>query len=106
VAIVERAAEGREPAVTAEVPRLRAAVALHDPGTPVDDEAVERDLREAITALEAYGAVPHRARAQRELGRFLAARGRDDEGLLDEAADVLGTVGVPQLRLVRLPDTA
>jgi tetratricopeptide (TPR) repeat protein len=106
LAIVERTADRREPAVTAELPRLRATVALHDPAVPVDDDAVERDLREAIAALEAYGAVPHRARAQRELGRFLASRGRDDEGLLDEAADVLGGVGVPQLRLVRLPDTA
>jgi hypothetical protein len=106
VAIVERAADRREPALTAELPRLRAAVALRDHAVPVDDEAVERDLREAIAALEAYGAVPHRARAQQELGRFLASRGRDDEGLLDEAADVLGGAQVPLLRLVRLPDTA
>ena len=109
VAVVAAAEDRREPAVASEVLRLRATVALHDPDTTVDDEAVERDLRAAITQLEAYGAVPHRARAQRELGRFLADRGRHDEaaGLLAEAEAVLGGVGGgPQLRLVRLPDTA
>jgi class 3 adenylate cyclase/tetratricopeptide (TPR) repeat protein len=108
VDVVAAAGERLEPAVAAELPRLRATLALREPATAVDDEAVERDLRTAITALEAYGAVPHRARAQQELGRFLADRGRGDEAaaLLDQAAEVLGRPGGPALALVRLPDTA
>jgi tetratricopeptide (TPR) repeat protein len=109
VAVVAESPARREPAVTAEVLRLRATVALHDPAGALDDDAVERDLRAAIDALEAYGAVPHRARAQRELGRFLADRGRGDEATaaLEAAEAVLGRApGAPSLRLVRLPDTA
>jgi class 3 adenylate cyclase/tetratricopeptide (TPR) repeat protein len=109
VAVVAAAQERRELALTAEVRRLRAALALADPTAAVDDEAVERDLREAIEALEEYGAVPHRARAQRVLGRFLADRGRADEAaaVLHDAEAVLGrATGAPQLRLVRLPDSA
>jgi tetratricopeptide (TPR) repeat protein len=107
VAVVD-AAKRREPAIAGEVLRLRATVALRDPDTAVDDAAVERDLREAIAALEAYGAVPHRARAQHELARFLADRERADEAaeLFDDSADVPGSVQGPQLRLVPLPDTA
>jgi hypothetical protein len=79
VEIVDEAPGLREPALAAQLPRLRATLALADPATATDEAAVERDLREAIDALEAYGAVPDRARAQLVLGRWLADSGRPAE---------------------------
>jgi tetratricopeptide (TPR) repeat protein len=97
VALVERAGGRYSPAVAAELPRLRAALTLADPTTPVDPAAVERDLRESITALEAYGAVPDRARAQLLLGRWLADRGRAAEAtaVLAEARSTFAELGMP-----------
>lgn len=92
------AAHGRHsPAVAAELPRLRATLALADSSAAADPTAVERDLREAIPALEAYGAVPDRARAQLVLGRWLAGRGGVAEAteLLVAARSTFGEVGMP-----------
>jgi tetratricopeptide (TPR) repeat protein len=112
--VVEQARGVREPAVQAQLPRLRASLALADPTTPVDEAAVERDLREAITALEAYGAMPDRARAQLLLGRLLADSGQPAEAmtLLAEARSAFSTLHIPgaasdaDAALAALPRTA
>jgi class 3 adenylate cyclase/tetratricopeptide (TPR) repeat protein len=85
-----------DPALAAQLPRLRATLAIREGGAEADGGGVERDLREAIGLLEAYGAVPDRARAQLELGRWLAAHGRNDEGaaLLAEATETFSRLGV------------
>ncbi|MHB1165989.1 MAG: ATP-binding protein [Candidatus Nanopelagicales bacterium] len=44
-----------------------------------DPAAVESDLRAGIAALDAYGAVWYRARAQEELARWLVGQGRSSE---------------------------
>jgi hypothetical protein len=84
------------PAVAAQLPRLRAALALADPGVEAGGAAVERDLRQAIDALEAYGAVPDRARAQLMLGQWLAREGRAAEGepLLAAAGATFEAIGM------------
>jgi class 3 adenylate cyclase/tetratricopeptide (TPR) repeat protein len=86
-----------EPAILAQLPRLRATLAIREGGPDLDAGAVERDLREAIDLLESYGAVPDRARAQEELGRWLTTTGRAEEGaaLQAEAAATMAELGVP-----------
>jgi tetratricopeptide (TPR) repeat protein len=108
LAVVADAPGRREPAVAAQLPRLRATLALLDPVTLVDPASIERDLRTAIDALEAYGAVPDRARAQQALGRFLADRGRAEEAaaLLQEAAAVLDRSAPIPPTVLRLEETA
>nr|WP_281371525.1 AAA family ATPase [Petropleomorpha daqingensis] len=91
VEIVAAGPGRRPPAVEAELLRLRATLALADSAT-ADLEAVERDLRQAIPALEAYGAEPDRARAQALLGRLLREHGRADEGLLAEAGETFARI--------------
>ena len=99
------AAPGRRPlAVEAQLLRLQAALALAEPAT-ADLEAVERDLRQAIPALETYGAEPDRARAQAQLGRLLREHGRADEGLLAEAGETFARIGAGE-RLLRLASAA
>ena len=64
------------PAAAAQLPVLRATVALHDGG---DLAMIEADLLAGIAALESYGAAPFRAQAQEELGTWLVGQGRDPE---------------------------
>ena len=114
IAVVDEAAGPLEPAAAAQLPRLRAVLALRDRSVAFDGAAVERDLREAITALEAYGAVPARARAQLELGRWLTESGRPAEAapLLTAARDTFVELVTPahvaevDAVLGRLPRTA
>jgi class 3 adenylate cyclase/tetratricopeptide (TPR) repeat protein len=82
---------GLEPAIVAQLPRLRATLAIRAGGPELDATGIERDLREAIDLLEAYGAVPDRVRAQQELGRWLTQEGRAGEGaaMLAQAATAL-----------------
>jgi len=61
----------------AERRRLAAAVAAADPES--DPAVVESELTAAITVLDAWGAVPTRARAEATLGCWLRSHGRDDE---------------------------
>jgi hypothetical protein len=107
VDIVAAARGPLEPAVTAELPRLRATLALADPDAAPDLAAVERDLRQAIPALQAYGAEPDRARAQAVLGRLLIDQARGEEGrrLLAEAGETFARTGVGE-RLRRSTITA
>jgi class 3 adenylate cyclase len=66
----------RSPAVSAQWHRLRGLLAA----TRGDDpELAETEMRAGVEALAAYGATGSHAQAQEELGRFLAAQGRDDE---------------------------
>ena len=55
---------------------LRGVVGAH---TDADPAQVEADLRAGIEALEEYGAVPDRALAQEDLGRWLLEQGRAEE---------------------------
>jgi hypothetical protein len=88
-----------QPATLAQLPRLRATVAIRGDGSGADLTAVETDLTEAIALLDAYGAVPDRVRAQEELGRWLCRSGREDEGsaLLTESAKFRAELGMPLL---------
>lgn len=54
-----------------------------------------RELTAAIAALDAYGAVPDRARTQEELGAWLRSAGREDEAapLLDAARATYAELG-------------
>jgi hypothetical protein len=106
VDIVASGSGRRQPALEAELLRLRATLALTDPAA-ADLEAVERDLRQAIRALDAYGAEPDRARAQALLGRLLREHGRADEarGLLAEAGETFARIGAGE-RLLRLASAA
>jgi class 3 adenylate cyclase/tetratricopeptide (TPR) repeat protein len=104
VEIVAAGPGRRAAAVEAQLLRLRATLSLADPAT-ADPEAVERDLRQAIPALDAYGAEPDRARAQALLGRLLREHGRADEGLLAEAGETFARIGAGE-RLLRLASAA
>jgi class 3 adenylate cyclase/tetratricopeptide (TPR) repeat protein len=101
VEVVDTAPGRREPAVLAELPRLRAFLALADPAGTADLETAERELREAIPALEAYGAEPDRGRAQAALGQLLERQGRTEEAraLLAEAEGTFARLGVANRRL-------
>jgi hypothetical protein len=97
-ALADVEAAGRvDPALAAQLPRLRATLAIREGGPGLDGDAVERDLREAIDLLEDYGAAPDRARAQEELGRWLTAAGRGEEGaaLLATALATMTELGMP-----------
>jgi tetratricopeptide (TPR) repeat protein len=61
---------------------LRGLLGSHTDAPP---EEVEADLRAGIEMLGKYGAVPDRALAQEDLGRWLAGQGR-----MTEAAEVIG----------------
>jgi class 3 adenylate cyclase/tetratricopeptide (TPR) repeat protein len=82
---VAAAPSGRiSPAVRAQWLRLRGLVLMARGGDP---SVVEADLRAGIEALDAFGAVGERARAQEELGRWLIGQDRaPDAGPLLAAA--------------------
>ena len=63
---------------------LRALAAIRSDDEP---DAMEADLRAGIAALDGYGAIPMRARAQEDLGSWLLAQGRTVEAqpVLDAA---------------------
>ena len=90
---VEAAPSGRiSPAVRAQWLRLRGLVGAargDDPST------VEADLRAGIEALDAFGAIGERARAQEELARWLIGQDRalDAEPLLAAARATYNEVG-------------
>jgi hypothetical protein len=63
----------------AELLRLRGTVEAVDPASAADPPCVEQDLLDAIAALDAFGAVPDRARAQATLGAWLTQQGRANE---------------------------
>ena len=90
---VEAARPGRlPPAVVAQWLRMRALVGA---ARGDDPSRVETDLRAAIEALDAFGAVGERARAQEELGRWLAGQDRplDAEPLFAAARATYAEVG-------------
>lgn len=62
-----------------------------------DVEAAEAEVRQGIAGLEAYGAVPDRARAQEELGCWLVEHGRapDAAPLLEAARATYAELGAP-----------
>lgn len=66
------------PAVHAQYRRLLGLVGAARGDDPA---GVEGDLRAGIAGLASFGAVGLRARAEEELGRWLAAQGRDDEAV-------------------------
>jgi tetratricopeptide (TPR) repeat protein len=67
------------PLLAAELPWLRGSIEALDPESVADPAGIERDLRDAIAALAAFGAVPFRARAQATLGLWLTRHGRSAE---------------------------
>ena len=69
------------PAVSALLLLVRGLIGAAGADTP---SGVEADLRAAITALDAYGAIPMRARTQQALGEWLLGQGQ-----VDEAAEIL-----------------
>jgi class 3 adenylate cyclase len=80
------------PGVAAQLPRLRGLVAAARGGDPSD---VETELRAGVTALERFGNVGQRARAEAELGRWLVGQGRADEAeqLLERARETFTEIG-------------
>ena len=80
------------PAVRAQWLRLRGLVGAARGDDPA---VVEADLRDGIAALDTFGAVGERARAQEELGRWLVGqdRGLDAEPLLAAARATYAEVG-------------
>ena len=67
------------PMLTAELPRLRGTIEALDAESTVDPGEIEKDLLDAIAALDALTLKPDRARAQATLGRWLIGRGRHAE---------------------------
>ncbi len=93
LAPVEQAPRGlASPALLAQLPRLHGLLAV---SLGTDGDAVTRELTEAIAALDAYGAVPDRARTQEELGAWLRSVGREDEAapLLEAARATYAELG-------------
>jgi class 3 adenylate cyclase/tetratricopeptide (TPR) repeat protein len=62
--------------LAAELHRLRATIEAEDADSSADPADIEADLLAGIEALDAFGAVPDRARAQATLGIWLTRRGR------------------------------
>ena len=74
---VTTAQPGRvSPGVAAQWHRLRGLVAA---ARGDDPEFTETEMRTGIAALDAFGALGYRARAQEELARWLVEQGRSDE---------------------------
>jgi tetratricopeptide (TPR) repeat protein len=67
------------PLLAAQLYRLRATIEAGDPDSSADPAAIEADLLAGIDALQAFGAVPHRGRAQATLGLWLTRHGRSAE---------------------------
>jgi len=67
------------PLLAAQLARLRGTIEACDPSSDADAAEVEKDLLDGITGLDAFGAVPYRARAQATLGAWLTRRGRPAE---------------------------
>jgi hypothetical protein len=67
------------PLLAAELPRLRGTIEALDPASTTDPADIEHDLLAGIAALEAFGAVPDRARAQAALGMWLTRQGRSGD---------------------------
>ena len=65
--------------LSAQLPRLRGTIEAFDPVSSAEPAAVERDLLDGIAALDAFGAIPDRARAQAALGVWLTRQGRPSE---------------------------
>ncbi len=61
----------------------------------LDPSQVEELFRSAIRDYDAWGSIPFRARAEVDLGQWLIAQGRGDEGaeIVDRAAEVLSGIG-------------
>ncbi|MEO6822335.1 MAG: adenylate/guanylate cyclase domain-containing protein [Candidatus Nanopelagicales bacterium] len=93
LAPVEQAPPGlASPALLAQLPRLHGLLAV---SLGTDSDAATRHLTDAIAALDAYGAVPDRARTQEELGTWLRSVGREDEAvpLLEAARETYAELG-------------
>jgi hypothetical protein len=93
IAVVDDAPPSRvEPLVAAQLTRLRGSVEAEDPAGTADPSSVETDLRAGIEALDRFGAVPDRARAQATLGLWLRRQGRAAEAapLLSAARATFG----------------
>ena len=67
------------PLLAAQVPRLRGTIEASDPASVVEPAEVEADLLAGIAALDDFGAVPDRVRAQATLGAWLTRQGRSAE---------------------------
>ena len=66
------------PLLTAQLRRLRGTIDALDPATTADPAAIEQDLLDGIARLDAFGAMPDRARAQATLGVWLTQHGRPE----------------------------
>jgi tetratricopeptide (TPR) repeat protein len=64
------------PALSAHLAQLRGLIGV---ARGDDPDQVVQDLHHAIVAMATFGAVPHRARTEDALGRFLVAQGRAQE---------------------------
>ena len=90
---VDSAATGiLSPAVAAQLHRMRGLIGSARGDEPI---TVEAELRAEIAALDAYGAVPARARAEEELAYWLIAQQRRDEAepLLAHARATYAEIG-------------
>jgi hypothetical protein len=80
---VEDAPRARlNPMLKAELPRLRATIDAADPDSTVGPEEIERDLLDAIAALDNLKLVPDGAQTRAVLGRWLTGQGRHAEAQL------------------------
>jgi len=64
------------PLVAGQLARLRGTIEAADRSSTAEPSRVESDLVHGIAALDEFGAIPDRARAQATLGRWLARQGR------------------------------
>lgn len=80
------------PCVLTHRKRAAGLIAMRDGSPP---ELVESTMRSAITGFRDWGAVPHRARAEAELGTWLVGQGRADEAapLIDSARAAFSDLG-------------
>jgi class 3 adenylate cyclase/tetratricopeptide (TPR) repeat protein len=74
------------PLLAAQLLRLRGTIEAVDPASAADPADIEKDLLDGIAALDAFGAVPDRARAQATLGVWLTRLGRSADAAPQLAA--------------------
>jgi hypothetical protein len=77
--VSEIAPTRRNPLLAAQLPRLRGTIEALDPDSKAEPDSIEKDLLDGIAALDDFGAMPDRARAQATLALWLTRQARSAE---------------------------